>query len=114
MNQVDSDYMKLLMRDEYNLSPLRENFTLQKYKCQDLCWNTHRDIEHKKTEKYDVIPSNDITNGLDASNIKDVNLTVRKDLHNNQDNKRNKIRKMMSTVLTTVKTLRMNINQKNH
>ena len=37
MNQVDSDYMKLLMRDEYNLSPLRENFTLQKYKCQDLC-----------------------------------------------------------------------------
>lgn len=45
----DSDYMKLLMCDEYNFSPFRENFTLQKYKCQDLCWNTHRDMEHKKT-----------------------------------------------------------------
>ena len=64
----------------------------------------------KKTSKENVIPSNDIIN---ATNNNDVNITVRKDVHNNQDtDSNNTTKKMTSTIATTVKTSRMNINQK--
>ena len=43
-----------------------------------------------KTSKNDIIPSNNITN---ATNNNDVNITIRKVLHNNQDTESNKITK---------------------